>query len=306
MGGGATQATLFMVRFTGIPGGVVVTVPKILNNDTGEVGCEPDPFFTGSLCLHVVLGTDDNGAGGVTAPDDGSDDLHTVSLDADGNGFVVYEVKDGDPFRPESIDIPIWFDWEFDSDDDLPEIGSGQVDIRFAPLGDVGICFNEPTPRFVDVGPDPFTALTIVRCSTTLLFPFVTNRSGFDTGIAVSNTSEDWKSTPNQRGRCMVHYIGKVGEDGPMPDKATSSTIEGGEQMTFTLSAGNPIWGIDSTPDFQGFLVVMCEFQFAHEYAFVTDGAAGIPTLAQGCLALVFQYDSGSNRLTDCRRNSHI
>ena len=29
--------------------------------------------------------------------------------------------------------------------------------------------------------------MTVVRCSTTLLFPFVTNRFGFDTGIAVSN-----------------------------------------------------------------------------------------------------------------------
>ena len=76
--------------------------------------------------------------------------------------------------------------------------------------------------------------------------------------------------------------------------------------MTFTLSAGNPVWSIDPTPDFQGFLVVMCEFQFAHGYAFTTDGAAGIPTLAQGYLALVLQFDNdfdGSgvpDRLVDC------
>ena len=245
-GGGATQATRFMVRLSSIPGGVVPTVHKILNNDTtGETGCEPDPEFTGLLCLQLVLGTDENGAGGATNADDEAGGFYTVPLDAAGNGFVVYEVKDGDPFRPESIDVPIWFDWTFSPDDDLPEIGSGQVDVRLAPLSDVGICSNEPTPRFVDVGADPFTVLTIVRCSTTLLFPFVTNQTGFDTGIAVSNTSEDWKGTAKQRGTCMVHYIGSIGDNGPRePMDETSTIIEGGEQMTFTLSAGNPVWGL--------------------------------------------------------------
>ena len=134
------------------------------------------------------------------------------------------------------------------------------------------------------------------------MFPFVSNRSGFDTGIAVSNTSYDWKGTPKQRGRCMVHYIGKVGDDGPMPDTATSTIIEGGEQMTFTLSAGNPLWSIGPTPDFQGFLVIMCEFQFAHGFAFINDADAGIPTLAQGYLALVLQYDANGDRIIDCHR----
>ena len=41
-------------------------------------------------------------------------------------------------------------------------------------------------------------------------------------------------------------------------------------------------------------------FQFAHGYAFITDGAAGIPTLAQGYLALVLQYDAEGDRLIDC------
>ena len=305
-GGGATQATRFMVRLSSIPGGVVPTVPKIINNESGEMGCEPDPDFTGLLCLQLVLGTDANGAGGSTSSGDGAGDLYTVPLDAAGNGFVIYEVKDGDPFLPESIGIPIWFDWTFNPASDFPEIGSGQVDVRLAPLSDVGICSNEPTPRFVDVGADPFTVLTIVRCSTTLLFPFVTNQTGFDTGIAVSNTSEDWKGTAKQRGTCMVHYIGSIGNNGPrVPMDETSAIIEGGEQMTFTLSAGNPVWGLVGAPDFQGFLVVMCEFQFAHGYAFVTDGAAGIPTLAQGYLALVLQYDRDGNRLIDCHQGGH-
>ena len=103
----------------------------------------------------------------------------------------------------------------------------------------------------------------------------------------------------------MVHYIGNIGDNGPrVPMDETSTVIEGGEQMTFTLSAGNPVWDLVGAPDFQGFLVIMCEFQWAHGYAFITDGAAGIPTLAQGYLALVLQYDAQGNRLIDCRRHT--
>ena len=37
----------------------------------------------------------------------------------------------------------------------------------------------------------PPWCVNIDDCTTTLLFPFVTNKAGFDTGIAITNTSED-------------------------------------------------------------------------------------------------------------------
>ena len=309
-GGAATQATRFIIRLTNVPGGLTITAPGAWDQ-AGLPGVDPgrcivDPIGPGSanaLCVERVSGTDANGAGGSTAGTSGS---YTVALDAAGNGYVVYELKDGDSFLPQGLWIPFGVWWEPDTTADLPAIGSGQVDARFAPLSTVSVASNEPKPRFVDVGADPATVVTVVRCATTLLFPFVTNRFGFDTGIAVSNTSEDWKGTQKQRGVCMVHYIGNIGEPGTprVPMDETSTIIEGGEQMTFTLSAGNPVWGLVGAPDFQGFLVIMCEFQWAHGYAFITDGAAGIPTLAQGYLALVLQYDAAGQRLIDCRRGS--
>ncbi len=305
-GGAATQATRFIIRLTNMSAGLVITAPGAWEQ-AGVPGFDPgrcivDPIFPGSanaLCVERVAGTDANGAGGSTAGTSGS---YAVPLDAAGNGFLVYELKDGDPFLPQGLWIPFSVVWWPDTTADLPAIGSGQVDARFAPLSTVGTASNEPKPRFVDVGADPVTVVTVVRCATTLLFPFVTNRFGFDTGIAVSNTSEDWKGTAKQRGVCMVHYIGNIGDNGPRePMDETSTVIEGGEQMTFTLSAGNPVWGLVGAPDFQGFLVIMCEFQWAHGYAFITDGAAGIPTLAQGYLALVLQYDASGARLIDCQ-----
>ena len=45
---------------------------------------------------------------------------------------------------------------------------------------------------------------------TKLLFPFVTNQAGFDTGIAISNISDDPFGTEKQEGTCTIYYYGRV------------------------------------------------------------------------------------------------
>lgn len=287
-GGGATQATRFIFRLFDVQPGVTVEVDSVINNEGGEDGCEPDPNFEGELCLQLLSGTEADGSGGSAGGDSGTVE---VSIGADGTGFFVYEVADGDPFMTESIDVPVWFSWSFDGEADEPGIGTASMDVRFAPLSDVVGPSNEPVPRFVDTGDDPAPVLTIARCATTLLFPFVSNRAGFDTGIAIANTSMDWKGTPPQRGPCMVHYIGNTGEDGPMPPDDLSNVVEGGEVLLFTLSQGNPVRLINGAPNFQGFIVAMCEFQYAHGFAFINDGGGGVPAWSQGYLALVMQFD---------------
>jgi hypothetical protein len=300
-GGGATQATRFLIRFLGIPMGIDIKVYDAVDEGgyrTSDCPVEAG-FLDQDLCVERVAGADEDGAGGVAVG--GDDSTYEVGLDGSGNGYVVYELKNGDPFRPQELGIPIIIWWEPDTADDKPAIGSGQIVATFGPLSDEGEAGNFPKPRFVDTGGDPFTFVSVIRCSTTLLFPFVSNRFGFDTGFAVSNTSMDWKGTEPQRGRCMIHYIGNTG-DAPdsMPDDDITSIIEGGEQATWTLSMGNPVWEINGAPDFQGFVVVMCEFQYAHGYAFITDATSAIPNFAQGYLALVMQFDSDGDRMITC------
>jgi hypothetical protein len=310
-GGGATQATRFLIRFLGIPMGVEIGVEDAVDEDGPRSDdCPVEPSYQDQdLCIERVAGTDADGAGGLAVG--GDTDYYEVGLDSDGNGYVVYEVKNGDPFRPQTIEVPISIWWEPDTGEDKPAIGSGQISATFAPLSDEGEAGNFPKPRFVDTGGDPFTFVSVVRCSTTLLFPFVSNRFGFDTGFAISNTSMDWKGTAPQRGRCMIHYIGNTG-DAPdsMPDDDITAIIEGGEQATWTLSMGNPVWEINGAPDFQGFVVAMCEFQFAHGYAFITDATSAIPNFAQGYLALIMQFgvdgDGDLVRLLDCGYTGNI
>jgi hypothetical protein len=293
-GGGATQATRFLIRFTNIPEGLTISVSNAYD-ENGSRGSNCPVSSAGILCVQRVSGTDSDGAGGFNVDGGGS---YSVPLD-DGAGFVVFEIQNGDPFLPQMIEIGINVSGSPNTAEDEPAIGSGQVTASFAPLSDVGVAANEPKPRFIDTSGDPVTFVTVVRCSTTLLFPFVTNRFGFDTGIAISNTSMDWKGTAPQRGTCRIHYIGKTGDDGPMPTDDVTSIIEGGEQATFTVSMGNPAWEVNGAPDFQGFIVAMCEFQFAHGYAFITD-AGGLASFAQGYLALVLQFNADGDRLIAC------
>jgi hypothetical protein len=97
-------------------------------------------------------------------------------------------------------------------------VGSGQVSATFAPLSTVVVAdADEPEPRFIDTGGDPTTIISIIRCTTTLLFPFVTNQAGFDTGLAISNTSKDWLGTDPQAGACTIHYHGSTTGGGAAP-----------------------------------------------------------------------------------------
>jgi len=133
-------------------------------------------------------------------------------------------------------------------------------------------------PRYLGLtGPIPMVSLNV--CRTTLLFQFITNQAGFDTGVSVSNTSRDTLTTSPQTGRCTATFF-------PTPFNATtqaqfpvlsSPTLAGGEQWTFTVSGARA--------GFQGYMMVGCDFQFAHGYAFISD--FGSKNLAQGYQALV-------------------
>jgi hypothetical protein len=123
--------------------------------------------------------------------------------------------------------------------------------------------------------------------TTTLLFPFVTNQAGFDTGIAITNTSMDTVGTTPQSGTCTISYFGTVTGGGPTPPaQTTNAPVLGGGQFTFVLSSGGSL-GIMGTPGFQGYLMATCNFQYAHGFAFVTDGPIGTARVGTSYLALI-------------------
>jgi predicted ThiF/HesA family dinucleotide-utilizing enzyme len=288
-GAGASQGTRFLISFFNIPEGVEIKVNEYI--DHGFLNITGD-----ALALAYVSGADSNGAGGSAVSTTDPTDTRTVSLSG-GFGTVVYEVLDNNSFRVEECDVPIWVSWEADTANDLPAVGTGSFSASFAPLSTITVAdADAPEPRFIDTSGDPEGIISIARCNTTLLFPFVSNQAGFDTGLAISNTSKDWLGTEPQAGACTIHYHGSTTGGGAAPPDQTSTVIAAGDQLIFTLSAGSPASNIAGAPEFQGYIIAVCEFQYGHGFAFITDGFGGVPALAQGYLALVIPVTAAAEQ----------
>lgn len=177
----------------------------------------------------------------------------------------------------------------------------------FAPISNViraATAAEAPIPRFVEQNVARTNVFTVSACVTNLLFPFVTNLAGFDTGIALINTSQsnftDASGTPAnapfnipaQTGACTLYYFGlnappKPQETPPIGVDTTGEAINK-VMVAFSLS--------EKAPGFQGYIIARCNFQFGHGYAFVSD--LGAEKLAHGYLALVIP-DLGNDRLAD-------
>jgi hypothetical protein len=137
-----------------------------------------------------------------------------------------------------------------------------------------------PIPRFADTS-TATSVITIVVCRTSLLFPFVTNQAGFDTGMAIANTTKDPFKTDPQAGTCSLNFYG---DNAPAP--VTTASLAAGTVYTALAQS--------VAPNFQGYMIAVCQFQFAHGFAFVSD--VGARNLAMGYLALVIPDQTDGTR----------
>ena len=293
--GGATQSTHFLVTFHNIPEGVRIGVED--DPDCTEDAADSDHLELDAVDCDVN-GDDCGSASPISDADDCLDGTVEVDIDG-GSGWIGYEVMDDWTIASEDCTVGVWVCWTPDTENDLPAPGTGQMSVSFAPLSTVGTSTedDEPRPRFLDgTGSDPENIVNVVKCSSTILFPFVTNQASFDTGLVVSNTSEDWLGTDPQDGACEIHYHGSTTGGGAAPATDPTAVINAGEQLIWLLSSGNPAQDVDPASEFQGYIIVVCDFQYGHGYAFITDGFGSVPTLAQGYLALILDIDSDGLR----------
>lgn len=273
--GKADQGTRFIIKFKNVQNGVGISLPSSVPS--------------GSLRLVNVAGAASDGSGG-TLTGTGS-----VSLTS-GAGYAVYEVvAEGDGYgdgqngmvEDQSFGITISYSWTPNIGSGVPGLGTSQVSGGYGPISaTTTMSATAPEPRFKEKMVEG-DMLTISACRTILLWPYITNQLGFDTGIVISNTSSDplsGGSARQQQGACTLYYYGGTTGGGAAPSSQTSQVIPTGQQMTFTLSGGGT-YGAPGAPGFQGYMFAICDFQFAHGYAFVTK--MGAVDIAHGYLALV-------------------
>jgi hypothetical protein len=182
-----------------------------------------------------------------------------------------------------------------------PAAGTGTVNMSYGPTSTVTSASSSATiPRFVDTS-SAKNAISIAICRTVLMFPFITNQLGFDTGLAIANTSTDPFGTTPQNGSCTANYYGANAPPAGdfVTEKSTPTTITSG---TAGVTLASTV-----APGFQGYMIATCSFQFAHGFAFVSD--VGARNLAMGYLALIIPDPSlnggrGANTSSDSALSS--
>lgn len=212
-----------------------------------------------------------------------------------------------DPFLTNILTVPITGSYN----EQL--YGSSTLQVWYLPLSNAAsqstTAIGAPVPRFV---PSIKSAegFIVTRCRTLLLFPYVTNRNGFNTGIAISNTSRDDNPGPfangggaqPQTGPCTLYtYGGNNGPANPVAQAPVESSINvpAGGLYLMTLQTGGVVKGpagqdvgpIGAAAGFEGYIIASCEFQYAHGYAFISDTA--VQRIAQGYLALIIPDRAG-------------
>jgi len=303
----ASSGTRFIATFKNVPTGVTLTAEGSYTNAA-----------TG-LTVQSITGFDANGAGGTLSG-------ANVAVTTGGTVMFVWEVTAA-PTNSigtnEIVDFDVTPTWSLST---LPASGTTMtVQGNYAPISTVTTASSSaPLPRFQDTSSATAGGtITIEPCRTVLLFPYVTNAAGFDTGIAISNTSADpfealdplSSSVPlltavprdkkvssgstEQSGTCTLNYYGKTpATGGEAPDAVTTPEVGAGEQLAFIVSSGGSgsVVGTTktcaqcATPGFHGYVIAVCEFQYAHGFAFVSD--IGSAKLAEGYLALVIPSNS--------------
>jgi hypothetical protein len=160
-------------------------------------------------------------------------------------------------------------------------------------------------PRYADL-PDCETAsatiVTIFGASTTLLVPYATTYLGYDTGIAVANTTTDpttakmgFTQAVKQTGKVTFYLYPQKGGAPIVYTTASDSPGDGLDTATGNLPTGqlytvmlSQIIDKKGVSDFAGYIFIITDFTNAHGEYFISD----FLTFTHGALMLVVNRDS--------------
>jgi len=298
LAGLADFGTRLRVSFSSIPNGVslfVTTTNVTVSSSTGYATASTPSNPTSSSAR--LVGSESgyfypvaaSGTVTLTVSNSLTYSYYPITLSS-GAGLAVWEVMGTDPAITETMDFGILALATANATNNLPAAGLGYAAGSFAPAPTTAFTASSgasaqgssyPVPRFADTG-SAKKIMTVALCRTILLFPFVTNQAGFDTGIAIANTTTDplGVSTSAQTGTCDVNFY-----NGTTQAAFTTPSIATGTVYANTIASMNS--------GFQGYLIAVCNFQYAHGFAFITD--VGARNLAMGYLALVIPDGGRAN-----------
>ncbi|HXM40243.1 MAG TPA: hypothetical protein VN924_03275 [Bryobacteraceae bacterium] len=300
--GAADAPTELQAVISNIPVGAVISVDSYAIS-TGQALCTATSPVG---CVSVL--SDANLLLPTANPSPGSNSVVTVADNSMGTApisvTVVWQITDTNPSAIDSLTFNVYGSLVAQLGNPSTLTGPAAVSIGFYPQTATYADADStgPIPSFSTTveaqTPSPTSLFSISPCETILLFPYVTDFYGFDTGIAISNTSMDSlgsQGAVGQTGACTVSFFGNggaattLGTSGVYSSTSdttlTTGLIPPGTTWAFSVSTIDP--GYNSAPTYgtTGYAIATCEFQYAHGYSFVSD--TGIRNFAAAYLALI-------------------
>jgi len=289
--GVADYGTRLKAVFNNVPSGVslFVSTRDVVNSFT-------TPTLAAQAVLVVGEGASDGGGLATVIPQATQTSVYTSGAAApnntvgiapvpinSGTGAAVWEIINTNPAQIDTVDFAVYINFSASPSTNSPAAPSTiSVTMSFAPTPSGGL-FTSATgaaasnvltiPRFSDSLDITKSLANFSLCTTPLLFPYVINVNGFDTGLAIANTTTDPFGTTPQVGTCTLNFYG--------------SSAPAAAFVTPSVATGTVYANLASTiaPGFSGYMIALCNFQLAHGFAFVSD--VGARNLAMGYLALV-------------------
>ena len=249
-----------------MPNGLTLFVPPVIflyrQGHAYTIPTADDGNASGVMILVTTDGTTGANTGSTTVPAATNNNMVTVST-TNGAALLVYEILFEDPFANEYADVPFVVAYNPNLTANAPiglpqpfQIGTaaGGFAPFYTPPTGATASSSLPIPRFVFTGAyNPL--LEVVKCSCNVLFPYVTQAPGYDTGIAVANTTADPYGTAGQYGTVTFNYY-NGSTSAPIP-QCTNTTSPGtcpgttpvgpGQVLTYTLFNGSTQWGLNNS-----------------------------------------------------------
>jgi len=291
----ASSGTRIKIIFNNIPANVAIFVPTTF----GGAGAVVTEANANSAVLTLIASETGAYTGSVVAPSAANaapgapDDKHGPAGPAfaapltvtSGSATAIYEVTTVST-APATFTIPVFLA----AAAGVPAAPTTAITatVSFGPIG-----ASSNVPNFVN-GSSTTTVngSNFAACSTTLLFPFVTNQLGFESGLAIANTGADLlavnksgapvSSVAGQAGTCTLTFFGNATASSNPPAFTTAAPVVPGTSWTGTLTSV-----VGGTPgNFGGYLIAYCNFLYAHGFTYIAYNLGQANGMAMGYLSL--------------------
>jgi hypothetical protein len=264
--GTANSGTEFLLTFANIP--------------TGETIYLPTTITQGTLTFNLVASlTNPTIVPGNTPAHSGFPSANFAPVaSANGTGTAVYDVVATDnTVLGEFMTITGYVT----AAPGFSTVATSAVTVTVTPAPTGSINPTLAIPNFAASSNPALSLSAFSVCQTSLLFPFVTNQLGFDTGIVLANTSTDpfagVSSAVATPGTCALNFYGAGA-----PTPSTAVAAPGGTQASGTTNA----FQLSSVaPGFQGYVIAVCNYLYGHGYAFIEYDLTQANGVAEGYLA---------------------